>query len=112
MKVEDLKYILETLNYGLESCIDQNNSIETHYNQFANAISLVEDEVRSNEIKSIELINYIENEAEIAMPIGELIRKDGSHLTKMEYGKILLKYLVKELRLKYTQNSSIINGTK
>lgn len=44
------------------------------------------------------LINYIENDAEIAMPINELIHEDGTHLTKKEYGKVLLKYLCIELR--------------
>jgi len=47
------------------------------------------------------LIDYIENEAEIAMPINELMHEDGRHLTKKEYGKVLLKYLVKELREHY-----------
>ena len=44
------------------------------------------------------LINYIENDAEIAIPINELINEDGTHLTKKEYGKVLLKYLCIELR--------------
>ena len=43
------------------------------------------------------VINYIENDAEIAMPLEELM-PDGKHLTKREYGRVLLKYLVKELR--------------
>jgi len=47
------------------------------------------------------LIDYIENDAEIAMPINELMHEDGRHLTKKEYGKVLLKYLVKELREHY-----------
>jgi len=46
------------------------------------------------------LIDYIENDAEIAMPINELMHEDGRHLSKKEYGKVLLKYLVKELRSK------------
>ena len=44
------------------------------------------------------LISYIENDAEIAMPVNELIKEDGTHLTKKEYGKVLLKYLCIELR--------------
>jgi len=47
------------------------------------------------------LIDYIENDAEIAMPINELMHEDGRHLTKKEYGKVLIKYLVKELRERY-----------
>lgn len=45
-----------------------------------------------------EIISYIENDAEIAMPINELINEDGSNITKKKYGKVLLKYLVIELR--------------
>jgi hypothetical protein len=45
-----------------------------------------------------QIINYIENEAEIAMPVDELMHESGRHLTKKEYGHVLLKYLVIELR--------------
>lgn len=45
-----------------------------------------------------QIINYIENEAEIAMPVNELMHESGRHLTKKEYGHVLLKYLVIELR--------------
>ncbi len=48
-----------------------------------------------------EIINYIETDAEIAMPINELMNEDGTHLTKKEYGKVLLKYLVIKLRERY-----------
>jgi lysophospholipase L1-like esterase len=44
------------------------------------------------------LISYIENDAEIAIPINELMNEDGTHFTKKEYGKVLLKYLCIELR--------------
>ncbi len=44
------------------------------------------------------LIDYIENDAEIAMPIDEFFNEDGTPITKKKYGKVLLKYLVKELR--------------
>ena len=45
-----------------------------------------------------QIINYIENEAEIAMPVNELMHESGRHLSKKEYGHVLLKYLVIELR--------------
>lgn len=44
---------------------------------------------------SITLIDYIESDAEISTPIDELF------LTKKEYGKVLIKYLVEELRCKF-----------
>jgi len=50
-----------------------------------------------------QVINYIENEAEIAMPADELMHESGRHLTKKEYGHVLLKYLVIELRNQFTQ---------
>jgi len=52
---------------------------------------------------AIDVINYIENEAEIAIPINRLFDNDGNSITKKEYGKILLEYLVIELRSKLTQ---------
>lgn len=45
-----------------------------------------------------DVIDYIESEAEIAIPLGELIHEDGRKLTKREYGLVLIKYLVEELR--------------
>jgi hypothetical protein len=52
------------------------------------------------------IINYIENDAEIAMPINELMNEDGTRQTKKEYGKVLIKYLVKELREHYFINGA------
>lgn len=50
-----------------------------------------------------DVINYIEKDAEIAIPIDEFFDADGNHVTKKQYGKILLKYLVKELKEKFKQ---------
>lgn len=49
--------------------------------------------------KAKEIIDYIE-QAEIGMPIEELF-PNGKHITKREYGKVLIKYLVKDLRKKF-----------
>lgn len=51
-----------------------------------------------------QLINYIENDAEIAIPCNELMNEDRGHLTKKEYGLVLLKHLVIELRNKFIPN--------
>lgn len=53
----------------------------------------------SSDDKSI--IDYIENDAEIAMPIDDLFHESGRHLTKKEYGLVLIKHLVIELRKKF-----------
>lgn len=45
-----------------------------------------------------EIINYIENDAEIMIPIELLFNSDGSHITKTEYGKVVLEILCAELR--------------
>jgi len=45
-----------------------------------------------------QIINYIENDSEILIPIEELMNIDGTHITKKQYGKVLLKYLAIELR--------------
>lgn len=47
------------------------------------------------------LIDYIETEAEVLIPIEEMFNKDGTHITKKEYGKVVIKYLAKELREHY-----------
>ena len=55
-------------------------------------------------VSNSELIDYIENDAEIPIPINELMKnEDGLSraITKREYGLVLIKYLVKELRVKY-----------
>ena len=52
-------------------------------------------------IQAEEIIDYIENDCEILIPIEEMFNKDGSHITKNQYGKIMLKYLVIELREKF-----------
>ncbi len=51
--------------------------------------------------KTADLINYIENDAEIAVPIEDLMGENGNGLTKKEYGLVLLKHLVIELRDKF-----------
>ena len=50
MKTEDLKYILETLEYGLNNCSDDNNDTTTHFNRFQNSIDVVERELNKNDI--------------------------------------------------------------
>lgn len=56
-----------------------------------------------------DVINYIEHDAEIAIPINEYFNVDGTHITKKQYGHILLKYLVLELKEKYINTN---NNTK
>lgn len=50
MKTEDLKYILETLEYGLTDCSDDNNNTTNHFNRFQNSINVVERELNKNDI--------------------------------------------------------------
>ena len=50
MTREDLKYILETLEYGLKSCSDDDNDTTTHFNRFQNSIDVVERELNKNDI--------------------------------------------------------------
>ena len=50
MKTEDLKYILETLEYGLSNCSDDNSDTTTHFNRFQNSIDLVERELNKTDI--------------------------------------------------------------
>lgn len=45
-----------------------------------------------------ELFDYIENDAEIVIPIEEYFDDHGKHISKKKYGLVLLKYLCEELR--------------
>lgn len=47
------------------------------------------------------VIEYIENDAEIAIPIGLMFDEDGNTLTKDAYGKVLLEILCNELRNRF-----------
>lgn len=48
-----------------------------------------------------EIISYIEKEVEVPIPIEAFFNEDGTHITKREYGKILLQEVAKDLRKKY-----------
>ena len=79
---------------------DDWDRIETGYNK---AKLLLADEEVNIDLVNInksakDVINYVEFDAAIAMPIDELMGEDGRHLSKKEYGKVLLKYLVIELK--------------
>lgn len=45
MDIDDLKYVLSTLEYGLADCEDVDGSAEKHYNSFANAIDIVKKQI-------------------------------------------------------------------
>lgn len=45
MKAKDLEYILQTLEYDLNECDDELEDKSTHFNLFANSISLVKEEL-------------------------------------------------------------------
>jgi hypothetical protein len=47
-----------------------------------------------------EVIDSIED-ANIMIPIEEFFNEDKTHITKNQYGKVLLKYLILELKEKY-----------
>ena len=76
-------------------------NLESTANRIIEALTEENNLIIPNVSSSADVIDYIENDAEIAIPIDELMHEDGRHLTKKEYGKVLLKYLVKELREHY-----------
>jgi len=52
-----------------------------------------------------EIISYIENDAEILIPIERFFDENGNHITKKQYGHILIKILCKKLREKFIHNT-------
>lgn len=95
-----LKNIAELIedNKGLKTATLRLNTKANCYRTFISELKNLD----LASIKNCAIIDYIENDAEIAMPINELMHDDGRHLTKKEYGKVLLKYLVLELRKHYS----------
>ncbi|MBD3197991.1 MAG: hypothetical protein GF317_23275 [Candidatus Lokiarchaeota archaeon] len=61
MKKQDLEFLLETLNYGLNDCEDKNGNPETHFNSFANAINVVQDELNLLDRHIVSNLTYSEN---------------------------------------------------
>lgn len=43
------------------------------------------------------IINYIKNDAEILIPAERFFDEEGNHLTKKQYGLVLLEFLCEEL---------------
>lgn len=58
-----------------------------------------------------DVISYIKNDAEIAVPIERLFDKEGNHITKKEYGLIILEILCEELKKKFERNKCICGST-
>ena len=60
MNKEDLKYIKEALKYALNDCPVKDNDHETHFNTFANAINLVDEELYLlNNSETLEQKEYV-----------------------------------------------------
>jgi len=54
-------------------------------------------------MKIEEVIEYIKNDSEIAIPIGRFFNDDGSPVTKKQYGLIVLEVLCEELENKFKE---------
>jgi hypothetical protein len=79
----------------------KNNTITLDGKEALSEYISIKEQLTIHSVSNSALINFIETDAEIAMPLNELMHEDGRHLTKKEYGKVLLKYLIKELREHY-----------
>lgn len=47
------------------------------------------------------IIDYIKNDAEILIPAERFFDENGNHLTKKQYGLVLLEFLCEELEEKF-----------
>ena len=47
------------------------------------------------------IIDYIKNDAEILIPAERFFNENGNHLTKKQYGLVLLEFLCEELEEKF-----------
>lgn len=101
---QQLKNIRLDLLGASKTIIEQQSQIDEYTHTLEGSQEHVKQLQDKLEIEISNIINYIEKDAEIAMPIDELINLNGSHITKKQYGLVLLKYLVIELRNKFLNN--------
>lgn len=112
MKKADARYIVNFHKWINDNMDVKSDDLEYYANCMMNSENLLNDVVNGVDecantalnlpiVSNSALIDYIENDAEIAMPINEFFNEDGTNITKKQYGKVLLKYLVKELRAHY-----------
>ncbi len=72
---------------------------EKRIEAFQQALSMEREQKQKDfEAGREQVIRYIENDAEIMVPISRFFNEDGSHITKKQYGIILLEILCQELR--------------
>lgn len=69
--------------------------------QFYIDISILPTTSEQCEVISESIINYIENDAEVAIPIEKFFDINGNHITKKEYGVELIKILCEELQERF-----------
>jgi len=81
---------------------DNTLSHRTDVNQaFIKGYELAQQSQSASIQQAVDIINYIENDAEIGIPIEDLVGEHGIGLTKKDYGLVLLKHLVIELRNRF-----------
>ena len=86
MKKQDLEYLLETLNYGLNDCYDKNGNAETHFNLFANSINIVQDEL------NLLNINIVSQQRELLLAYKTMLDFDIQHEDTEESVEYFLKH--------------------
>ncbi len=90
------------------------NTLETIIEQLLEKNSQLQLNIQSLPSKDVveptdrEIIKYIE-QAEVAIPI-EKFFKEGKHITKNEYGKILIEELCKDLKERFKPTNSVSIG--
>lgn len=104
MKKADLQYIKASLEYVLNDAEVKNNDHETHFNTFANAIALVDEELRLQETNpAMDKLNQLIEKYEIQKDFAnELIGFDVAL-------KLITKMLIdlKELKEQLKQNHGL-----
>ena len=54
-----------------------------------------------------EIIDYIQNDSQCEIPMDRMFNEDGTHITKKQYGLVLLEVLCEELRDKFCKEDGI-----
>lgn len=110
----DLTYLdCKTAEESFQSILDKHGITEPQF-----VYKFIEEEEpiytsvykQSNNKTVEEIISYIENDSKIMIPINRFFDENGDHITKKQYGHILIEILCKELREKFLDNNDKIQN--
>lgn len=95
--IEELKY----------QCTKATRPLTATENQIADAFweEGMKTQANSSELYTIDQIIDIINDCKLEVPIDKLFNDNGNHITKKEYGHILVKIMCDEIKMNYPKTT-------